>query len=137
MKFYSRKWIKPDNLNSNGTIFGGSVLSWVDEEAAIFTACQLNTSQIVTKYMSEINFVNTARQGDILEIGMEPVKFGRTSITIRCEVRNKFTKAPIVTIERIVFVNVDENGRSKPHGITHTPELEEAQKSRAQEASAS
>ena len=35
MQFYSRKIIKPQDLNNYGTLFGGAVLSWIDEEAAI------------------------------------------------------------------------------------------------------
>lgn len=118
MQFYSRKIIKPQDLNNNGTLFGGAVLSWIDEEAAIFVACQLGKRNIVTKYMSEINFVHSGELGDVIEIGMETVKFGTTSITVRCEVRTKFSEKTIITIEKIVFVHVDENGRPKAHGIT-------------------
>lgn len=118
MKFYSRKWIKPEDLNPNHTLFGGSLLRWIDEEAAIFANCQLGSPRVVTKYMSEINFINTARQGDIIEMGMEVVKFGKTSVTLRCVVRNKETQEYIIEIEQIVFVNVDENGRPKPHNKT-------------------
>jgi acyl-CoA hydrolase len=118
MQFYSRKIIKPQDLNNNGTLFGGAVLSWIDEEAAIFVACQLGKQNIVTKYMSEINFVHSGELGDVIEIGMETVKFGTTSITVRCEVRTKFSEKTIITIEKIVFVHVDENGRPKAHGIT-------------------
>ena len=118
MQFYSRKIIKPQDLNNNGTLFGGAVLSWIDEEAAIFVACQLGKRNIVTKYMSEINFVHSGELGDVIEIGMETVKFGTTSITVRCEVRTKFSEKTIITIEKIVFVHVDEYGRPKAHGIT-------------------
>jgi acyl-CoA hydrolase len=118
MQFYSRKIIKPQDLNNNGTLFGGAVLSWIDEEAAIFVACQLGKQNIVTKYISEINFVHSGELGDVIEIGMETVKFGTTSITVRCEVRTKFSEKTIITIEKIVFVHVDENGRPKAHGIT-------------------
>ena len=118
MQFYSRKIIKPQDLNNNGTLFGGAVLSWIDEEAAIFVACQLGKQNIVTKYMSEINFVHYGELGDVIEIGMETVKFGTTSITVRCEVRTKFSEKTIITIEKIVFVHVDEYGRPKAHGIT-------------------
>lgn len=118
MQFYSRKIIKPQDLNNNGTLFGGAILSWIDEEAAIFVACQLGKKNIVTKYMSEINFVHSGELGDVIEIGMETVKFGTTSITVRCEVRTKFSEKTIITIEKIVFVHVDENGRPKAHGIT-------------------
>ncbi|WP_138429973.1 acyl-CoA thioesterase [Fodinibius saliphilus] len=118
MRFFSRKLIKPEDLNAHGTLFGGSVLSWIDEESAIYVTCQLNKGNIVTKFMSEINFVSSAGLGDIIEIGMETVKFGKTSITVRCEVRNKFSKDSIIKIDEIVFVHVDENGKPLPHGIT-------------------
>ncbi len=32
MKFYSRKLIKPGDLNANNTLFGGQLLKWIDEE---------------------------------------------------------------------------------------------------------
>ncbi|MBO6524431.1 MAG: acyl-CoA thioesterase [Balneolaceae bacterium] len=118
MQFFSRKLIKPEDLNAHGTLFGGTVLSWIDEEAAIFVLCQLGKGNIVTKYMSEINFVNSAKLGEVIEIGMETVKFGRTSITVKCEVRTKFEKNTIITIDEIVFVHLDEFGRPKPHNIT-------------------
>jgi len=117
MKFYSRKLIKPQDLNAHGTLFGGSVLSWIDEEAAIFVSCQLGKGNIVTKYMTEINFVSSAGLGDIIEIGMETVKFGRTSITVRCEVRHKFSKETIIKIDEIVFVYLDEDGKPTEHGV--------------------
>jgi acyl-CoA thioesterase YciA len=116
MKYRTRKLIKPSDLNARGTLFGGQVLKWVDEEAAIFCVCQLGTAKIVTKLISDINFVQTAKQGDIIEIGCELVKFGTTSITISCDVRNKTTKQSILKIDKIVFVVVDENGKPIPHG---------------------
>lgn len=118
MRFFSRKLIKPEDLNAHGTLFGGTVLSWIDEEAAIFVLCQLGKGNIVTKYMSEINFVNSAKLGEVIEIGMETVKFGTTSITVKCEVRTKFEKHTIITIDEIVFVHLDEFGRPLPHNIT-------------------
>ncbi|TYP95467.1 Acyl-CoA hydrolase [Fodinibius salinus] len=118
MRFFSRKIIKPEDMNAHGTLFGGSVLSWIDEEAAIYTTCQLGKGNIVTKYMTEINFVSSAGLGDIIEIGMETVEFGRTSITVRCEVRHKFSKETIIKIDKIVFVHLNETGEPVPHGIT-------------------
>lgn len=116
MNFHTRKWIKPEDLNPNGTLFGGRLLQWVDEEAALYVIIQLENKRIVTKYMSEINFVSSAKQGDIIEIGLEVAKFGKSSITLRCEVRNKMTWKTIITIEQLVFVNLDEEGRPAPHG---------------------
>lgn len=118
MIFHSRKWVKPEDLNANGTLFGGRLLAWIDEEAAIYAMCQLNEMKVVTKFMSEINFVSAAKHGDVVEIGLETLAFGTTSVSMRCEVRNKVTHVKILTIEKIVFVLLDENGKPKPHGIT-------------------
>jgi hypothetical protein len=46
------------------------------------------------------------------------VTIGRTSITIRSQVRNKLTKQEIIRIDKIVFVHVNALGRPVPHGIT-------------------
>ena len=118
INFHSRRWVRPEDLNANGTLFGGSLLRWIDEEAAIYTIVQLGNERVVTKFMSEINFVDSAWQGDLIEIGLIPTRFGRTSLTLRCEVRNMITRASILTIDRIVFVSLDENGEPAPHGYT-------------------
>ena len=118
MNFYTRKWVKPEDLNAHGTLFGGRLLSWIDEEAAIYTIEQLGTNGCVTKYMSEINFINSARQGDIIELGIKATHFGNTSITLTCEVRNKISHKTILTIDKIVFVSLDENGKPVKHGKT-------------------
>ena len=59
MNFHTRKWVKPEDLNPNGTLFGGSLLRWLDEEAAIYAIVQLGNQRVVTKYISEINFDTT------------------------------------------------------------------------------
>ena len=116
MNFHTRKWVKPEDLNPNGTLFGGRLLEWIDEEAALYTIVQLENRAIVTKFMSEINFINAPVQGDIIEMGIEATHFGSTSITLRCEVRNKMTRQDILTIDKIVMVNLGADGKPAPHG---------------------
>lgn len=77
MNYHTRKWIKPEDLNPNHSLFGGRLLQWIDEEAALYAIIQLENSRTVTKYISEINFVSSAKQGDIIEIGIEAVEFGK------------------------------------------------------------
>ena len=93
-------------------------MSFLDEEAAIYAMCQLDTKSLVTKIISEINFESPARQNDVIEIGVETVSLGRTSITLRAEIRNKDTGRSICKIEKIVFVSVDSEGKPTPHGKT-------------------
>ncbi|WP_178988466.1 acyl-CoA thioesterase [Winogradskyella schleiferi] len=118
MRFHTRKWVKPEDLNPNGTLFGGQLLAWIDEEAALYTIIQFENSKIVTKYISEINFMSSAVQGDIVELGIEVLKFGKSSITLKCEARNKMTRETILTVENIVMVNLGADGKPAPHGKT-------------------
>lgn len=118
MNFNTRKWVKPEDLNPNGTLFGGALLRWVDEEAAIYAMLQMGNYRAVTKMMSEINFVASAEQGDMIEMGLKATHFGRTSLTMRAEVRNMVTRNIILSIDKIVFVSLGEDGKPQPHGYT-------------------
>ena len=113
-----RKWVKPEDLNQHGALFGGRLLQWVDEEAAIVAVAQLGTTSVVTRHMSEINFVARADRGDLLELEYRVRRFGRTSITLGCRVENAVTGQEVLTLERIVFVAVDADGRAVEHGRT-------------------
>jgi acyl-CoA hydrolase len=118
MNFKTRKLIKYEDLNSRGSLFGGQLLKWIDEEASIYTMCQLETNKIVTKLMSEINFMKPAYLNDVIEIGVDVVSFGRTSITLKVVARIKDTKNEILKIDKMVFVSIDENGKPIPHEKT-------------------
>ncbi len=116
--FHTRKWVRPEDLNANGTLFGGSLLKWIDEESAIYAIIQLGNPRVVTKFVSEIDFQASARQGDIIEMGIVATRFGRTSLTMRAVVRNMLSQRVILSIERIVYVNLGEDGLPAPHGYT-------------------
>jgi len=118
MRFHTRKLVKPEDLNTNETLFGGKLLAWIDEEAALYSIIQLENKRVVTKYISEINFMSSAQTGDIIEIGIEVVKFGKTSLTLNCEVRNKMNRETIITVDNIIMVNLGDDGKPKPHGKT-------------------
>ena len=118
MNSHTRKWVKPEDLNPNNSLFGGSLLRWIDEEAVIYAIVQLENHRVVTKLISEINFISAPKQGDIIELGIEATHFGKSSLTMRCEVRNKLTREPVLKIDQLVFVNLGEDGKPTPHGKT-------------------
>jgi len=120
-----RKWVKPEDLNQHGTLFGGRLLEWVDMEAAIVAATQLGTTDVVTRHLSAVDFVARANRGDLLELEYAVAAFGRTSITLSCRVFNAVTGHDILTLDRIVCVAVDDEGRAVEHGqTTETPGTE-------------
>jgi len=118
INFHTRKWVRPEDLNANGSLFGGSLMKWIDEEAAIYAIVQLGNYRVVTKLISEIEFESSALQGDLIEMGLTATHFGRTSLTMRAVVRNMITRKRILTIEKIVFVSLGEDGRPAPHGYS-------------------
>ena len=117
MRFLTRKLVQPGDLNVRGTLFGGRLLAWVDEEAAIFAGLETRHSKVVTKSISAIDFIAPAFQGDIVEIGVRLKHVGRTSLTVEVQVRNLVTQNVIVNIEEMVFVCVDENGKPVAHSL--------------------
>ncbi len=82
----------------------------------IYAIVQLENPYVVTKFISEINFIKAPKQGDIIEIGILATHFGNTSLSMRCEVRNMLTREAILNIDKMVFVNLDVNGIPTPHG---------------------
>ena len=119
MRFLSRRLVMPNDLNYANALFGGRAMEWIDEEAAIFAICQLETNCLVTKHIGEITFESPALQGDIVEFGLETKSVVRTSITVTCLVRNKATKKTICLADDIVFVTLDPDSRTPtPHGKT-------------------
>ena len=66
---------------------------------------EIDNDRVVTPSMSNIDFIKCPR-GDIIEIGMEVVKLGKTSITVPRDVSNKRTEQTITSVDSIVFVNL-------------------------------
>jgi acyl-CoA hydrolase len=117
MRFLSRRLVMPNDLNYANALFGGRALAWIDEEAAIYAICQLETNCLVTKHIGAISFESPALQGDVVEFGLATKKVGRTSITVTCLLRNKATKKTICLADDIVFVQVDPQTKLPiPHG---------------------
>src|SRR5690554_8156385 len=84
MRFLSRRLVMPNDLNFAGSLFGGRILEWIDEEAYIFAACQLGHKSLVTKHIGAIAFETSAYQGDVVEFGLEVKAVGTTSIIVTC-----------------------------------------------------
>lgn len=109
------------HLNAANTLFGGLLIQWVDEAAAIYVMELLKTHNIVTKKISEVVYSEPTRLGDVLEFLMRPKHVGTTSITVQCIVQAKIidrddTERTILNCD-LVFVKVDKIGRPQAHNV--------------------
>jgi acyl-CoA thioesterase YciA len=107
----------PKDTNAHGTIFGGVILSYIDQAAAV-EAKRHGASMIVTVAMREVVFHEPVLVGDLVSFYTRLVRIGRTSITISVEVlseRDAPRSQPVkVTEAEVTFVNVDADRRPIP-----------------------
>ncbi len=107
----------PKDTNAHGTIFGGVILSYIDQAAAV-EAKQHGASFIVTVAMREVVFHQPVYVGDLVSFYTRLVKIGRTSISIAVEVfsqpREGIGRDVKVTEAEVTFVNLDQNRRPTP-----------------------
>jgi|GEM_PF-409572 len=120
----SRKLVMHEDLNAAGRLFGGRLMEWVDENAALFCMTQMGTRRIATKKISEVIFNQPADLGDVLDFLCRVKSVGRTSLTCECRVVTKRIadddRQKLIVECDLVFVALDLNGRPAPH--KYTPE---------------
>jgi acyl-CoA thioesterase YciA len=113
-----RKIVMPGHLNPAHRLFGGLMMSWLDEAGALYAVCQMKSTSLVTKKFSEVMFNTPVKNGDILEFMASTKAVGKTSLTVTIRVIKKFEQPEVAAVTcDIVFVKVDEQGNSIPHGI--------------------
>ena len=109
--------LMPKDTNAYGTIFGGVILSYIDQAAAV-EAKRHGASFIVTVAMREVVFHEPVYVGDLVSFYTGLVRIGRTSITVSVEVfaqRREGTEGMVkVTQAEVTFVNLDEQRRPLP-----------------------
>ncbi|MBP1619409.1 MAG: Acyl-CoA hydrolase [Acidobacteria bacterium] len=117
-----RVTLLPRDTNPHGTIFGGIILSYIDQAGAVVAHLH-GAGRVVTVAMEKVVFHQPVRVGDLVSFYGDVVRVGRTSITIQVIVE----AAPLaggvsarrVTEAEITYVHVDERGHPIP--IEATP----------------
>jgi acyl-CoA thioesterase YciA len=106
----------PRDVNVNGDIFGGWVLSQMDIAAGI-VAGERAQGRVATVAIDAMKFIRPVKVGDVLCIYAQVDRVGRTSMGIGIEawvLRGKIGAREKVTEAVFTFVAIDENGRPRP-----------------------
>ena len=105
----------PRDTNSQGTIFGGVILSYIDMAGAIEAHRHSGMDRFVTVAMREVIFHQPVFVGDLVSFYAETVRVGNTSITVRVLVEAERYGGPKervrVTEAEVVYVAVDRKGK--------------------------
>ena len=111
----THRLVLPEDLNQFGFLFGGRILSWVNEASWIAASLDYPACHFVTIGMEAVSFRHSVREGSILEIYSEQVKEGRTSVTYRVNVREgRDLEGRVIFSNEVTFVNVNEDGEKQP-----------------------
>ena len=115
-----RVMMMPRDTNAHGTIFGGVILSCIDQAGAI-EARRHTPHKFVTVAMNGVEFKQPVYVGDVLSFYASLIKVGRTSMSIRVHVEAERFRDPTasiwVTEAVLVYVAVNDHGRPVPLGI--------------------
>ncbi len=113
-----RVLMMPRDTNAQGTIFGGVILSYIDQAGAI-EARRQGANVLVSVAMDKIVFHEPVYVGDLISFWTQTLRIGRTSITVKVVVEavryNDPEKKVLVTEAQVVYVNLGED--RKPTAI--------------------
>ena len=115
----------PRDTNRHGTIFGGIILSHIDQAGAIQARQSCGFHNFVTVAMDKIVFHAPVFVGDVVSFYTETTRIGRTSVTTKVIVdacRDASRETVRVTEAEVVFVAVDEN--RNPVQVKPVPDAE-------------
>ncbi|MDP9414159.1 MAG: acyl-CoA thioesterase [Pseudomonadota bacterium] len=107
---------RPGDINANGHIFGGWVLSQMDIAAGI-VASHRAQGPVATVAIEAMEFIAPILLHDIISVYARIERTGRTSMGLRIEViatRNRGSQEVKVTEALFTFVSLDEENRPKP-----------------------
>lgn len=117
MTLITQKIAMTRDLGVHGNLFGGNMLSWIDEAAGLMATKICRTTNMVTVKMEEVNFKRPVKMGFSISIYGKVVRMGSSSITLYMEARkhNVYSgEETLVTSTKIVFVRIDEVGNPMP-----------------------
>jgi acyl-CoA thioesterase YciA len=112
-----RVLMMPRDTNAHGTIFGGVILSYVDQAGAI-EARRQGCQFMVTVSMDKVVFHEPVFVGDLVSFWTETLRIGNTSITTKVVVEairgSDLGRKVLVTEAQVVYVNVGEDRKPRP-----------------------
>ena len=106
----------PRETNQYGTIFGGVILSYIDQ-AGFVEARRNGGHKWVTVALDRVEFKQPVHLGDIVSLHTTTMRAGTTSVTVKVEVEaERYEGGAIVPVTEatITLVNVGDDGRPVP-----------------------
>jgi acyl-CoA thioesterase YciA len=108
---------KTSDIGVHSNVFGGRLISIIDESSAAYAAQVCDTPRMVTIKISELLFEKPIKVNNIIKVYAKVLDFGNTSVTLYVEVRkhNVYTGNQEIAMKtEIKFVRIDDEGKPIP-----------------------
>ena len=109
--------VKGEDLNHHGTLYAGRSAEWFVESGFIAAASLTHPESIVCLKIHGMTFSRPVRKGEIVRFDSKIVLAGKSRLVAFIAM---MASEQLVVRGFVTFINVDENGRALPHGITIT-----------------
>ena len=117
MKLISTKICKTSDIGVNENLFGGIMLSWLDEAGGIMAACVCKSPNVITLKMDEVLFKKPVKVKQHIRIYGKTEHIGHTSVSLYLEARRndlESNEEEVVCSTKMLFVKIDQNGKPSP-----------------------
>ncbi len=111
--FVTNRLVKNEDLNHHGTLYAGRSAEWFVEAGFIAAAGLARPEDIVCLKIHGMTFMRPVRPGEIVEFQSKIILAGRSTLHAHVVMRKG---GEFVMDGFITFVNVDDRGKSRPHG---------------------
>ncbi|MCB9262343.1 MAG: acyl-CoA thioesterase [Flavobacteriales bacterium] len=117
MKLITTHIAMTKDLGVHGNLFGGIMMSWIDEAASVMACQTCHTPNMVTVKIEELIFQKKVKEGFLIKIYGNVAEIGKSSITLSIEARKSSIysgEEDLVLSTRTTFVRIDEAGDPTP-----------------------
>jgi len=116
MHLISTNICKTSDIGVNDNLFGGRMLSWLDEAGGIMASSVCQSANVITLKMDEVLFLRPVKVKEQIRIYGKVDRIGNTSISLYLEARRHCVEEnseALVCSTKMLFVNIDDYGKPK------------------------
>ena len=117
MELISTKICKTSDIGVNDNLFGGTLMSWMDEAGGSYAATKCCTPNMITLKIDEVLFKKPVKVKEHIKIYGKVLGVGKSSIKILVEAKRvafKDKEEILVCSTQMLFVHIDDNGNAIP-----------------------
>lgn len=111
------EFVFPSDTNHLGTLYGGTLMAWMDKAAGVAGLRRAGSTGVVTAAVDGLAFRVPIHHGELVELVARVESVGRTSMSVRVEAHREDPASgarELCTAGTFTMVAIDADGRPTP-----------------------